>query len=137
MFLKNSASDRSFGIGAAASTSETRSEVMGSPPGETIAPLFPRARAHTIHTPLARSSHSQPSEPYPMLPRAPFSRLVLSAAVGGLCLLLASRTPIAAVEVAPTPHTSPGAVDRALIAEIKARSELMKNLEYLSDRIGG
>ena len=67
-----------------------------------------------------------------MLPRVP-----LSAVLGGLCLLLVS--PTGAVEVAPAPRAvaAPAETDRALIAEIKARSELMKNLEHLSDRIGG
>ena len=72
-----------------------------------------------------------------MPPRVPFSRLLLSAAVGGLCLFLTNRTPAAPLEVAPPPHMIAGDVDRALIAEVKARSELMTNLEYLSDRIGG
>src|SRR5262245_26117991 len=72
-----------------------------------------------------------------MLPRAALSRLVLSAAVGGLCLLLVNRTPAAPAEQAPPPRVAPADIDRALVAEIKARSELMKNLEYLSDRIGG
>lgn len=72
-----------------------------------------------------------------MPPRVPFSRLLLSAAVGGLCLVLTNRAPAAPLEVAPPPHMIAGDVDRALIAEVKARSELMTNLEYLSDRIGG
>ena len=72
-----------------------------------------------------------------MPPRVPFSRLLLSAAVGGLCLFLTNRAPAAPLEVAPPPHMIAGDVDRALIAEVKARSELMTNLEYLSDHIGG
>jgi len=72
-----------------------------------------------------------------MLPRAPVSRVALSAVVGGLCLLLANRTPAAPLDPAPMPHMAAADLDRALLAEIKARSEIMKNLEYLSDRIGG
>lgn len=71
-----------------------------------------------------------------MLPRVPFSRILLSAAVGGLCLALCTSTPTAAVEPAPAPRVTATELDKALIAEIKARSEIMKNLEYLSDRIG-
>ncbi len=66
-----------------------------------------------------------------MLPRA-LSRLALSAAIGGLCLLLANRTP-----AADPPRLAPADLDKALMAEIKAKSEIMKNLEYLSDKIGG
>lgn len=69
-----------------------------------------------------------------MLSRTP--RLALGLTVGGLCLLLAARTPAAPLDVAPAPHASQSEADRRLIADIKAHSELMKNLEYLSDRIG-
>jgi hypothetical protein len=62
------------------------------------------------------------------------SRVALSLALGGLALC--GRSSSAPLEVAPDPHSSPTDVDRALMAEIQARSELMKNLEYLSDRIG-
>ena len=72
-----------------------------------------------------------------MLARTPPSRFLLSAALGGLCLVLCGRAPSAAVEVAPAPHAPASDADRALMAEIKARSEIMKNLEYLSDQIGG
>jgi hypothetical protein len=73
-----------------------------------------------------------------MLPRSRlFMRFLLSAAIGGLCLFLTSRTPAAPLDVAPAPHMVAADVDRVLMAEIKARSEIMKNLEYLSDRIGG
>src|SRR5262245_5749865 len=71
-----------------------------------------------------------------MLPRVPFSRILLSTVVGGLCLALCTGTHIAAVEPAPAPRVTAAELDKALIAEIKARSEIMKNLEYLSDRIG-
>jgi carboxypeptidase Q len=72
-----------------------------------------------------------------MLSRVTISRLVLSVAVGGLCLALCTRTPAAPLEEAPAPRVSATDLDKALMAEIKARSEIMKNLEYLSDRIGG
>ncbi len=65
------------------------------------------------------------------------SRVAVSLAIGGLCLLLVSRAPAVPLDVAPSPRLSPAEVDRALLAEIKTRTEIMKNLEYLSDRIGG
>jgi hypothetical protein len=71
-----------------------------------------------------------------MLPRAFCWRFVVSVALGGLCLALCDRASSAPLDVAPAPHTGPSGVDRALLEEIKARSELMKNLAYLSDRIG-
>ena len=71
-----------------------------------------------------------------MLTRMPFARFVLAFVMGGLCLLLTPRTP-AAEDIAPAPHASPIETDRAIIAEIKSHSELMKNLQYLSDEIGG
>jgi hypothetical protein len=88
-----------------------------------------------VHLSLARFTRT--ISEFLMLPRVPLSRLVLSVALGGLCLALCGRAPSAPAEVAPAPHLVPADVDRMLIAEIKARSELMKNLEYLSDRIGG
>jgi hypothetical protein len=53
-----------------------------------------------------------------------------------LVLLVAPRTP--AEEIAPEPRTvlKPVELDRAIIAEVKNNSELMKNLQYLSDVIG-
>lgn len=66
-----------------------------------------------------------------MLPRLLF-RFALSVALGGLCLLTAERT-----SAAPEPRQSPAETDRKILDEIKSRSEIMKNLEYLSDRIGG
>ncbi len=72
-----------------------------------------------------------------MLPRVPFSRLLMSLAVGGLCLALSTRAPAAPLEPAPMPRMTAPEVDKALLAEIKAKTEIMKNLEYLSDRIGG
>jgi hypothetical protein len=72
-----------------------------------------------------------------MLPRVFLSRLVVGLAVVGLCLALGGRAASEPLDTAPTPHMTAADLDRALMAEIKARSELMKNLEYLSDRIGG
>ena len=53
----------------------------------------------------------------------------------------------ARAEPAPMPRTPPGVVpvtvasaveiDKALIAEIKGKSEIMKNLQYLSERLIG
>lgn len=63
--------------------------------------------------------------------------------VSALCLILADFRPVAAVDTAPAPRAaaaaktlSAGELDQALMAEVKANSELMKNLEYLSDVIG-
>ncbi len=72
---------------------------------------------------------------------------LLAAAFATLAFLVSPST---AVEVAPSPRQAGAAVapavkpeiktavdlDKALIAEIKARSEIMKNLQYLSDVIG-
>src|SRR6266545_1580034 len=71
--------------------------------------------------------------------RVPLSRVLLVTAIGGLCLALTNRNQTAAaeVQVSPSPRVAPADVDRAIRAGVKARSELMKNLEYLSDRIGG
>jgi hypothetical protein len=66
------------------------------------------------------------------------------------CLALADLTRLTAADTAPAPRAagtrftaaradkamSPADLDRALIAEIKAHSQLMKNLQYLSDVIG-
>ncbi len=71
-----------------------------------------------------------------MPPRVPVSRFLVTAALGGLCLLLL-RSDASTAEVAPPPHAPAAGTDRFLLAEVKARSEIMKNLEYLSDRIGG
>ncbi len=42
-----------------------------------------------------------------------------------------------AAEIAPPPRIAASEWDRMIVAEIKTRSEIMKNLEYLSDQIGG
>src|SRR5262245_27648713 len=69
---------------------------------------------------------------------------------GAFAALAFLVTPSTAVEPAPAPRQagaaaapaakpeikSPADLDHALIAEVKARSEIMKNLEYLSDVIG-
>jgi hypothetical protein len=51
-----------------------------------------------------------------------------------LCLSATSR----AVEVAPAPRAvlAPTALDRVIITEVRTHSEIMKNLQYLSDEIG-
>ena len=63
-------------------------------------------------------------------------RCLLAAAFLTLVVLIAPRT--AAVESAPEPRAAlkPAELDRAIIAEVKSNSELMKNLQYLSDVIG-
>ena len=73
--------------------------------------------------------------------RVPFSRVLLSAALGGLCLLLCkpstTAAPLALVDEAPAPRPAAAVdLDRKIIAEIKERSEIMKNLQYISDIIG-
>jgi hypothetical protein len=65
------------------------------------------------------------------------SRFAAGLAVGWLGLLLTTRTPAAPLDVAPHPRPAQSEADRILLAEIKDRSEIMKNLEYLSDHIGG
>jgi carboxypeptidase Q len=65
------------------------------------------------------------------------ARRLTSAA---LCLVLALvvTTRSTAVEIAPEPRAAlkPVELDKAIINEVKANSELMKNLQYLSDIIG-
>lgn len=67
------------------------------------------------------------------------ARPVFAAALAGLCFLTAVR----AAEPAPTPRAAPALplataaeLDLSLIAEVKSRSEIMKNLQYISDVIG-
>ena len=69
------------------------------------------------------------------------ARPFAAAALAGLCLLTASR----AADTAPAPRPAPAApltiasaveLDKALMADIKSKSEIMKNLQYLSDVIG-
>src|SRR5262245_655035 len=63
-------------------------------------------------------------------------RSVSAAALAALLVLIAPRTP--AVETAPEPRAAfkPVELDKAILAEIKTNSELMKNLQHLSDVIG-
>src|SRR5262245_18333777 len=72
--------------------------------------------------------------------RVSLTRVLLSAALGGLCLVLCKPTtvaaPVAPVDVAPEPRTAAADLDKALMDEIKNRSEIMKNLQYMSDVIG-
>lgn len=67
-----------------------------------------------------------------MLPRS-LARIALLAAIVGLCFPT-DRTTAAAPDAV---RLSPTELDQTILAEVKARSEIMKNLEYLSDRIGG
>ena len=69
------------------------------------------------------------------------SRPFAAAALAGLCVFAAVR----AAEPAPMPRPAPALpltvrppaeLDQAIIAEVKAKSEIMKNLQYLSDVIG-
>ncbi|WP_439625826.1 M28 family peptidase [Gemmata sp.] len=65
------------------------------------------------------------------MPRPAFA----AAAFLGLALAL-SPTPTRSAELAPAPRSSPAAIDALLLAEVKERSEVMKNLQYMSDVIG-
>lgn len=76
-------------------------------------------------------------------PRGRVRRLAGAGVLAGLCLIVADLG--RAAEPAPAPRpvqaaevkiNSPADLDKALIEEIKARSEQMKNLQYLSDVIG-
>jgi carboxypeptidase Q len=63
-------------------------------------------------------------------------RRLSAVAFLALALFVTPWTP--AAETAPSPRSpiAPADFDKAIIAEVKARSELMKNLQYLSDVIG-
>ncbi|MCE9564128.1 MAG: M20/M25/M40 family metallo-hydrolase [Planctomycetes bacterium] len=62
----------------------------------------------------------------------------LFAAVAFLSLAVCiSPTTTPAAELAPAPRFAPAALDRLIIGEIKDRCEVMKNLQYMSDIIGG
>ncbi|VTT98105.1 Peptidase M28 OS=Koribacter versatilis (strain Ellin345) GN=Acid345_2940 PE=4 SV=1: Peptidase_M28 [Gemmataceae bacterium] len=65
------------------------------------------------------------------MPRPAFA----AAAFLGLALAL-SPTTTRSAELAPAPRGSSAALDALLLAEVKERSELMKNLQYMSDVIG-
>lgn len=63
-------------------------------------------------------------------------RVLKLAVLGVLCALL--MPPAEAKPVDPVPASRSAAeTDRLLLEEVKARSEIMKNLRYLSDEIGG
>ncbi|HEY1187750.1 MAG TPA: M28 family peptidase [Gemmata sp.] len=64
-------------------------------------------------------------------------RIAKLAGLGVLCALLVPRSEAKPLDVAPMPRSAPAEVDRLLLEEVKARSEIMKNLRYLSDEIGG
>src|SRR5271167_3403016 len=65
------------------------------------------------------------------------SVLVL-AVMGGYADMRSAALPVpqAATSTAPAPENSFAAADAQILAEIRDHSELMANLEYLSDRIG-
>src|SRR5262249_47424524 len=65
------------------------------------------------------------------------ARAGLSAAFLALAFLVTPSTP--AADTAPAPRAASAATefDQALIDQIKTKNELMKNLAYLSDIIGG
>lgn len=67
------------------------------------------------------------------MPLRLLARVALCAAIFGLCLPAPTA---AAPPDAPTVRLSATELDQKIMADIKARSEIMKNLEYLSDRIG-
>jgi hypothetical protein len=71
-----------------------------------------------------------------LLPARTAQRWLSAAVFLALALLIAPRT--AAVESAPEPRMALSAqeLDRAIIAETKSNSQLMKNLQHLSDVIG-
>lgn len=72
-----------------------------------------------------------------MLPRLLVVRCVVGPMLlAGLCGWVAHPIAAPAREIAPVPRYSATEIDRWLIAEIRTRSEIMQNLEYLSDRIG-
>ncbi len=71
-----------------------------------------------------------------MLSRTATARVAVTAALGLGCFLLL-RNDARTADVAPPPHAAPSETDRMLIAEVKTRNEIMKNLQYLSDQIGG
>jgi hypothetical protein len=61
---------------------------------------------------------------------------LLAGSFAALAFLLAPA-PTPAVEDGPKPRLAAAETDRMILAEIKDHSELMKNLQYLSDVIGG
>jgi hypothetical protein len=68
------------------------------------------------------------------LPLAAARPALLAASFAAVTFLLA---PTPAADVAPAPRITPADLDKLALAEVKARAELMKNLRYLSDEIGG
>ncbi|MDB5313859.1 MAG: Aminopeptidase [Gemmataceae bacterium] len=81
--------------------------------------------------------------PFVPLPRPDRVRSLAAVLVlPALCLVLTRVAP--AAETAPAPRavdslarqTAPEDLDRALLSEVKANAELMKNLQYVSDVIG-
>ncbi len=71
-----------------------------------------------------------------MLPALPARACLSASAFAALACLLVPM-PSRSADIAPNPRLAPATLDRELIAEVKARSEIMKNLQYMSDVIGG
>jgi hypothetical protein len=76
-----------------------------------------------------------------MFSRHPESSPMLPRILGAIALaaFAISFTPETArtAEIAPAPHFAPATIDSFIIAEAKERSEVLKNLQYMSDVIGG
>jgi len=62
---------------------------------------------------------------------------MLSAAAFLVLAVIIGPAPTPAAELAPAPRTAPATLDALILAEVKNRSEVMKNLQYMSDIIGG
>ncbi|HSQ56252.1 MAG TPA: M28 family peptidase, partial [Gemmata sp.] len=73
-----------------------------------------------------------------MLVAIPARPCLSALAFGALAFLLFPPSTTPAVESAPKPRLAPATLDDAIISEVKSsRSDIMKNLEYISDVIGG
>jgi len=70
-----------------------------------------------------------------MLPLPP-ARSGLSALSFVVFATLLVPAPSLSTDVAPAPRLAPAELDQAVIDEVKARSQIMKNLQHLSDVIG-
>jgi carboxypeptidase Q len=71
-----------------------------------------------------------------MLPAFPARSILAAATFAALAFLIIPAPTPAAEEIAPAPRPSAAAYDRALMDEVKSKSEIMKNLQYISDVIG-
>src|SRR6185312_7973680 len=112
-------------------------------------PLSQRSRSFTIS-----SSNSFLFHAHPLLARSPSMPLFVPAIARARALVAVFALPVLALvlsQIAPAAETAPAPrapgearakfnaseLDQALMDEVKSKSELMKNLEYLSDSIGG